>query len=284
VHPARWHADYASLKRELETETFAALLRVVRRGNPGLSEVAAWGDLLIPEGGNVEPASRTAVALSVVHVTHRHDENPLWVTVLLALFWVPLLYLWRKELQPGLDEDDLWAAISEAFVEAVATVRRDEPESGFPKALWWETRNRLRTNLRREWRRGQREVPMLVRDPDEEDLPPQPEVPDLNASRAFRDVDDRIDREKRVQELRDSLLRGVLTELEHDVLMGVEIYGQTLLEYAERAGSKYEAVRKRYQRARAKLSGGEKRCPEDRRIVPLLGEGRSPKGRERRGR
>jgi RNA polymerase sigma factor (sigma-70 family) len=254
VHPARWHADYASLKRELETETFAALLRVVRRENPRLSEVEAWRDLLIPEGGNVEPESRTAVALSVVHATHRHDENPLWVTVLLALFWVPLLYLWRKELRSGVDEDDLWTAISEAFLEAVATVRRDEPEGGFPKALWWETRNQLRTAMRREWRRGKREVPMLVRDRDEEDMPPQPEVPDLNASRAFRDVEDRIDREKKVRELRDCLLRGLLTELEHDVLMGVEIYGQTLVEYAERAGSKYEAVRKRYQRARAKVT------------------------------
>ena len=176
--------------------------------------------------------------LGAVLRAYHKDHNPLWLTVLLALFWGRLLILWRRILSHDQDWGLLWITIQELFLEAVDRVRWPDGSVDPRAALWWETKNRIRTHYRPIWRQEnfQRSFGVDRRDGNDEKDDWFHSLADPRSLDAFRDVEERLDREKRLALLRHCLEKGWINEAEYYVLLGVEIYTTSLADYCQQYG------------------------------------------------
>ncbi len=230
------------LELQLETESGGALLRKLQRHAPQLAPFASWREVTaFMHDREVGAADKDSV-LRAIATARDEDRHPLWVNVLLLLFWPGLLNLfgtkWRWDPD---DPEERWQTILTAFVAAVARLdvrRRPERLAG---KIMNDTFHEAYRAYEARW-----EEKGLAPPADPEVLDAREDsVPGVN----FDAMELREAQQRRIAEYRQALEAGVIGELDFLLLTATAVYGKSIAACAEERGVAYESVKKRRQRA-----------------------------------
>lgn len=233
-------AERRQLEREILQDDHQVLLERLRKQNPLMRGFTDWGDVVafMRQGTSRDP-SKDAVLLPIIKA-HAADHDPRWRRILMVIFWPGLESIWRRKRYWDSDPDALWTNVTWAFLQTVCRLDPSRRSSRLVQKIINDVFHGLHDEYRGEWDRTAREVAT-----DPEDL-------------AGRDVEDQreavaaelwVEQESRIAILKVHHAAGRISDADFLLLVGTQVYGRSLAECARESGLKYEAAKKRHQRA-----------------------------------
>ncbi|MBW7905500.1 MAG: hypothetical protein LC135_03305 [Phycisphaerae bacterium] len=239
-------ADRRQLERQLQDGGFRKLLNVLRQGHPFFRRFASWNDVVafMRQGVSREPEKDQV--LHPILLAHAEDGDPRWRTILLVIFWPGLEAIWRRKRHWDRDPDALWANVVWAFLRTVCRLDPAKRATRLAQKVVNDVFHGLHDDYRRDWRRAAREVVTDPHDLTERELPD-----DRDAAAAAL----RVEQEARIAILTAHCAAGRINDTDFLLLVGTHVYGRPLAECARESGIKYEAAKKRQQRAMKAIGG-----------------------------
>jgi len=189
--------------------------------------------------------------LRPILVAHREDGDRRWRTVLLALFWPGLASIHGQKRSWDLDQEELWHNIVWVFLEVVCRLDPAKRPDRLVQKIYNDTIHHLHDEYRHRWNRASHESGV-----EDERLVV------LAGGAEGMDIDDLVLREAQeveLRRLRGYVALGLLSEPDLYLLVGTRVYGRPLRDCAAEIGLRYQAAKKRRQRAEANIGPGVRR-------------------------
>lgn len=231
------------LERELETETGRALLRKLKRRARHDAPFGSWADaagFMHDAASGTDP--RKDAILRAIAEAKDEDQHPLWNSVLVFFFWPGLLTIFSKRRTWDPDPDELWQTIVTEFLEAVSRLDVRRRRTRIASKLINDTYSRTYRAYEPKWRTLDREHAV-----EPEHIEPfMAAAPGID----FAAIELRELQEQRIAFFREAFAAGVVGEDDLFLLIGTDVYGQSIADYARACGASYQALKKRRQRAR----------------------------------
>ena len=254
-----WVQDRERLERDLRSEPYPSLLHDLKRQNPSFKHFHSWDDVIVIMRAASVKDPRTDEILKPIFGAYGDDGDPRWRTVLLALFWRKLERIHGFKSHWDADPEALWTNTTWAFLETIDRIDLQTRPERLGQKILNDTIVRLRSQYRREWDWQNSIVdPSDSEDEDKDedgDEPPVRLETLMGGRRAieFDQVELQHDQEAEIRRLRRYVSQRLISESEFFLIVGTLIYGSSLVEYAENSGISYETVKKRSQRAMARI-------------------------------
>jgi hypothetical protein len=231
------------LEHQLDTETARALLRKVQRREDGAKEFGSWRAVAAYMHAGAADDPRKDAILRAIATSREEDRHPLWSSVLLVFFWPGLLTLFGKRRTWDPDPDELWQTIVVEFLEAVERLDVRRRRTRIATKLINDTYSRTYRAYEPRWRWLDREHP----------VEPEHFEPHAAAGAGINHaaIELRELQEQRLGFFREAFAAGVVGEDDLFLLIGTDVYGQSIADYARACGASYQALKKRRQRALA---------------------------------
>ena len=237
--------DRERLEQQLETVEYRKLLRNLQRKEPFLRRFATWAAVIafMRMGTSTDP--RKDEILRPIFRRHGEDQDPRWRTILLVIFWPGLESISHRKCHWDGDPDELWQNVVWTFLRVVCRLDINRRPKRLVQKVVNDTIHDLYQGYLRRWKRTNRE---LLSDPAE-----------LAALAggvdgiAFEVACLREAHEQAIERLTTHLRAGRITEADFLLLTGTRLYGESVAEYARKAGLDYQVAKKRRQRAEAAM-------------------------------
>lgn len=231
------------LEREIEKESFKTMFGEIKARNPILLEFHSPRcliEFMHTEKENYEKKDGIIHALIREYQNNNRSLAPL---IMLILF-PALEAIYFSKARKGMNDEELKGEISWAFLKTLW----DYPLQNRPRKiainLKMDTLHRVSEWGKKEWRfKNQHEQ----FDEDHEPVDPNADSAESEDIKSLLSV---------------LLKQGIITEAEYYLIIATRVYGQELKDYAREHGANFDAIRKRRQRAEAKIlkiiQGGRK--------------------------
>jgi len=244
--------DREQLERELRSDEYQALLRLLREGEAQFSAFTTWDEVLrFMREEATEDQHKDAVLAALLRA-HAADKDTRWKTVLLMIFWPGLEALHARRLKWDPDPAEFWQNIMSAFMEAVCRINVEHRSTRLAAWLINQTIHRLYEQYERIWERNEDEV---VVDMDELD---RKSTEKLGVD--FAGLDARERQENDTARLQRHLRSGLLSKDDFRLLLESRVQGKPLQGCADELGLTYQVAKKRRLRAEAALRQFEATC------------------------
>ena len=242
--------DREQLEQEIQGDEYRKLLRDLQFHNPFFGRFATWLDVVafMQDGTPTDP--RKDVVLRPIIAADAADRDPRWRGILLALFWSDLEKLLCLKRRWDPDEGELWRNITWVFIEALSRIDLDQRSDRLARKVLNDTSHRLHDEYQDAWSRANQE---FSTEP-EEIVTLAGGVQDAT----FAEFALREEQEVEIRRLRTHLEAGRITEADFVLLVGTRIYGQSVDDYARKAGLTFQTTKKRRQRAERAIRFFEK--------------------------
>lgn len=239
-------AALRQLEREILQDDHQILLERLHKRNPLLRGFATWGEVVafMRKGTSRDPG-KNAVLLPIIQA-HAADHDPRWRRILLVIFWPGLAAIWHRKRYWDNDPDALWTNVTWAFLQTVCRLDPSKRANRLVQKIVNDVFHALHDDYRRDWDRATWEV---VTDPDE--LVRH----DVEDEREAVAADLWVEQESRIAILKAHRTAGRISDADFLLLVGTQVYGRSLAEYARDSGLNYEAAKKRQQRAMKAIGG-----------------------------
>jgi hypothetical protein len=233
------------LEHQLDTETARALLRKVQRRETEAKGFGSWRAVAAFMHAGAADDPRKDAILRAIATCREEDRHPLWSSVLLVFFWPGLLTLFGKRRTWDPDQDELWQTIVTEFFEAVERLDVRRRQARIATKLINDTYSRTYRAYEPRWRRLDREHA----------VEPEHLEPFLAASSGidFTAMELRELQAQRLVLFQEAFAAGVVGEDDLFLVIGTDVYGQSIADYARACGASYQALKKRRQRALAAI-------------------------------
>jgi hypothetical protein len=244
------HAEREQLGREIQGNDFRRLLPLLQRRNTFLRRFRTWEEVIsFMRTGTSRDPQKDNVLLPILQA-HAADRDPRWRTILLVIFWPGLESIWHRRLHWDTDPDALWANVIWAFVRTVCRLDPAKRSTRLVQKVINDVFHRVHVEYRSCWNRGRREI---VTDPV--DLAEY----DVADEREAAAVELWVEQEARIETLKAHRAAGRIDDTDFLLLVGTQVYGRRLADCARESEMKYEAAKKRHQRAMKAIGG----CPRN---------------------
>ncbi|NIO57338.1 MAG: hypothetical protein GTN72_14400 [Candidatus Latescibacteria bacterium] len=192
--------------------------------------------------------------MKAILLHHGKDRNPRWRTILLVIFWPTLASIHWQKRHWDPDPDERWVNVIWAFIHAICCIDVNQRPDRLVQKIFNDTVHRLYDEYSHQWKLMKNEVST---DPTE--IEKIKELAKGVEDIGFAEVELRKDNEAEIKKLQRFLREDIISEADFFLIIGTRIYGKSIAECAEERGLDYEAVRKRRQRAEARIRRAEKK-------------------------
>ena len=176
---------------------------------------------------------------------HAEDKDPRWRAVLMVIFWPGLksIHVQKQSWDP--DPDERWLNVVCTFLKVLSRIDVRRRPHRLVQKVYNDTVHHLYDVYQRIWKRTSRE---FRADPEEIDA----FVGGVEGL-GFADIERREAREAVIAYLREHWDAGRISKPNFLLLLGTQVYGKSIAEYARWAGLDYEVAKKRRRRAEAAI-------------------------------
>ncbi len=244
------------LERELMSKTGMDLLRRINLGMEPLRAIGTWSEF-----------AKFAVAgpgdlLCLVLRARGPVATDCWSSAMLLACWAPLERLASRMRRWDEDQDELWQEVVAGFLGAardLEAIPLERSDDSLEERLMARTRDRVRDRYRRAWRRRRTQVSACL------------------ANSADPRVDEQREADEDAEHSKATLRAvfhaaaqgGAIGLSERDLLVATLCAGEGLHELAVRTGRTYSALKKKRQRAMARLDAWRKKSGSSSISCPL---------------
>jgi len=237
--------DLARLERELRDVCYEELLRSLRERRQAFKPFSTWDDVLtFFRKRNVSETEKNELLQSLVEVYQADRNNP-WSTVLLAVFWLVLESVHIQRRHWDADDDERWQKTIEIFLLVLRQFDLNRRKDRLLSRIVNNTVHNLHSAYRKGWR-----VQNLF------EQKPLDELIELAGGRseAAEDLIGWSDaRNAELRRLKKHLKLKRINEEDFNLLVATRIHGLSVKDYAAKVGRSYQTLKKRRQRAEARL-------------------------------
>lgn len=229
------------------------------RGSP-LDSFSTWEDVRfwLEEIGVAGVASDAVLRPVLIGAKRSPDEN--WHSILLLLFWRPLVRIRRDLARLDPEPNSLDSNLCWAFLRALHRLDLDRRAAGLGQKILNDVRHDVRHLYAAERALAIQFTPLADEPDDDEAGEGQPRGEILGApDRAYEEFESKHDARAVRRWLERLVHSGRLSEPDYMILVGCSLYGHPLEEIATSQGLSYEAARKRRQRATKFLQERERK-------------------------
>ena len=217
------------------------MLRYLQRRNPFLRRFRTWADVIVFMRSGTSKDPLKDEILRPIFQVHAADQDPLWRTILLVIFWPGLESLhWKKRFWDR-DPDEFWQSISWVFLKVVCGIDVRKRPNNLVVKVFYGVIHELHEEYRRTWNRMEHEISIEL-----EVLNAVAARPEDNPFAVFAR---REEQEIEMRRLRRHLEEGRISEADFLLIVGSRLYGKSIADYAREADLGYQAAKKRRQRA-----------------------------------
>jgi len=237
--------DRERLESQLETDEYRKLLLSLQSTEPFLRRFATWTAVIAFMRAGTSTDPRKDKILRPIFRRHGGDRDPRWRTILLVIFWPGLESIAHRNCHWDEDPDELWQNVVWTFLQVICRVDLERRPARLVQKVVNDTIHYIYQGYERRWKRTN---PELLTDPAE-----------LAALAggvdgvAFAVACLHEAHEQAIDRLTTHLETGRITEADFLLLTGTRLYGQSVAEYARKAGLDYQVAKKRRQRAEAAM-------------------------------
>ena len=237
--------DLARIERELRDVFFEELLRSLREREKAFRRFSTWGDVLaFFRKRGADETEKNQLLHSLVEVYQADRENP-WSTVLLAVFWLVLESVHIQRHHWDADDDERWQKTIEIFLLALRQCDLNKNKDRLLSRIVMSTFHGLYSSYRDSWR-----VQNLF------EQKPFDELIEL-AGGECESAEDLLGwsdaQNARLRCLEKHLKLKRINEEDFKLLVATRIHGLSVKEYAAKVNRPYQTLKKRRQRAEARL-------------------------------
>lgn len=234
--------DKDELYRELEKDEYRNLLYGLQKNAPHLQQFQAWPDVLAFMHDAASPNSLKDNILREIFSAHAVDSDSRWRTILLAIFWPGLESIFAKKHTWDENANDLWQNIIWTFLQILSRIDVEKRRDRLFQKVINDTYYHLHEIYSRNWKTENSSTFLS-------------DVGDLigNEDVDFAAIALHEAQEKEIAHLKVHLDAGRINTANFALLVGTQVYGKTDEEYAAETGLKAHTVKKRRQRAEARI-------------------------------
>jgi len=241
------YQERESLKREIEG--CQHLLGQLKATEPFFDRFETWTEVIeFMQQGKARDPNKDLVLRCILHA-HAEDQDHQWRTILLVMFYPALDKLHFQKREWDTDQEDMWHNHVWSFLMTVCQLDFENCEQGLVQKLINQTAYLIRDEYRRLHTQLEREI--TTSSEDLEHLSGGVQGIDLDA------IELRELQEVEIARLQTHLDAGTINDTEFLLLAATRIYGQSLTDYARKAGIPYQNAKKRRLRAEARMAEEE---------------------------
>ncbi|MBA3937449.1 MAG: hypothetical protein H0X38_08300 [Planctomycetes bacterium] len=234
-----------------ESLAYRQLLEQIRHKEEYLRDFASWDDVVCA-ARNLAPDSCKSDTVLAALLRQRSCHQEHIFAVLLAVCYPFIIKIYKRRFSWDKNPEVLWNGILVAAWKSLRCIVPEKRPHEILKKIINDTSHRLREDYNTQWKRKSRETydynwisePKLISSENWDD--------------ALLDLLDYRDAQTRdLHELEQRCIDKGLSETEFHILVGRQIYGHADADQAKSMNLPVETVKKRRQRAEAKLQRAE---------------------------
>jgi DNA-directed RNA polymerase specialized sigma24 family protein len=240
------------LEQELSGEGFRALLQGLKEKDGFFRQFEDWADVIAFMHSRRSDDPLNDKVLRPIFGAHSEDGDARWWHVLTVIFWPGLVTIHQrlKNLEPS--TYDRGQDVHCIFLEVLSRIDTKKRPHRLVQKVINDTFHRLRKYYHDRNDRMGREFPT---DPDEFEY-----LLGAEEHSGFEEVERREEQEARLAYYRRHRDNGTICEDDLQLLVATRVEGNTVAEFARRAGLNYQTVKKRRQRAEKAIARAEEKA------------------------
>ena len=242
------------IRRQLENQLYNVSLQrkltTLRAEFPAYQKFTSWPEVLeILHDRSLSDKTKDDL-LRPLFWTRTKDNDAEWNVILTLVFWPTLEAVFHKKRKWDTDAEEFWHHLYWTFLEAVSRIDVTKRPHRLGAKVYNDTLHDLYRRYKRQWRQRDRETTLTPKKYDA--------LLTTTAGDTGEEIVIQAESGLVLRNLSRLQRRGVLSQAEFDLLVATDLNGQTVADFARENSLEYQMVKKRRQRARAKIYRAEK--------------------------
>ena len=251
------------LEQELQSKPLQAKLAILQTEFPIFGAFATWLDVVDTLHNRAITQTAKDNLLRALLWVRQRERDADWNVVLTVVFWPALNSIYRKKYEWDSDVEELWYSLYSVFLEVLNRIDVFRRPDRLAAKVFNDTLHALYRLYHRKWECACWEIRL---DPEIYDA-----LVECVAGDGAAAIESQAELALQLRRLRRLRQKGILTSAEFDLLVAVDFDGQSLAELASKSGANYQTLKKRRQRALAKIKREEKKILAEDFLSPKVG-------------